>query len=330
MRVTTAEAPSPEVETKPEPVTLTRGAKGEPVKSAQNQLLRAGFTLPRYGADGDFGRETASAVARFQTSNQLPATGVLDAKTLAALENATSPSPDYAALFADGTLRATLAVGHDEAGSHEPEQAKVLKGLAERGYTHVTLAEREHLHLDAHGRYLTRTLPQGRVILELITADTDHAKARFADAMRASEFVLYGGHGRYGSGPDFDDIHSPEGNFVIGPPFEPGHVTLGPNDLSAAPLTTAYQLLFFDGCNTFHYFDDLRSKTPGKTTKNLDVIGSTTELYWNVTAANLLTMLDGVTEQKNLQDLEHSLDAVNRNGPADQLRYFRGDGFEDN
>ncbi len=255
---------------------------------------------------------------------------MLDAKTLAALETAPSPSPDYAALFSDGTLRATLAVGHDEAGSHEPEQAKVLKGLAERGYTHVPEADRERLNLDPHGLYLTRTLPQGRVIIELITPDTDHAKARFADAMRASEFVLYGGHGRYGSGPDFDDIHSPAGNFVIGQPFEPGHVTLGPNDLAEAPLTTAYQLLFFDGCNTFHYFDDLRAKTPGKTTKNLDVIGSTTELYWNVTASNLLTMLDGVTEQKNLEDLEHSLNAVNRSGPADQLSYFRGDGFEDN
>lgn len=328
MRVTTTAAPSPEVEN--QPVTLARGAKGAPVKHAQNQLLRAGFTLPRYGADGDFGRETAAAVARFQRAHQLPATGALDAQTLAALENATSASPDYAALFADGTLRTVLAVGYDEAGSHEPEQAKVLEGLAERGYTEVTDEQRAGLDLDAHGRYLTRTLPQGRVIIELITAETDHAKSRFADAMRSAEFVLYGGHGRYGSGPDFDDIHSPEGNFVIGQPFEPGHVALGANDLSAAPLTHAYQLLFFDGCNTFHYFDDLRSKTPGKTTKNLDVIGSTTELYWNVTASNLLTMLDGVTEQKNLAALEDALDEANRSGPADQLRYFRGDGFEDN
>ena len=138
--------------------------------------------------------------------------------------------------------------------------------------------------------------------------------------------MLYGGHGRYGSGPDFDDIHSPDGNFVIGRPFEPGHVTLGANDLKAAPLTPAYQLMFFDGCNTFRYFDDLRSK---KTTRTLDVIGSTTELYWNVTAANLLTMLDGVTDQQNLEELQASLDAVNRAG-TDQTGFFRGDGFEDN
>lgn len=168
------------------------------------------------------------------------------------------------------------------------------------------------------------------MIIELIFPDTGHAKTRFADALRRDELVLYGGHGRYGSGPDFDDLRSPAGNFVIGQPFEAGHVTLGPNDLQAAPLTNGYQLMFFDGCNTFRYFDDLRSRTPGKTTKNLDVIGSTTELYWNVTAANLLTLLDGVTEQRNLEELEASLDMVNRAGPADQTRYFRADGFEDN
>ena len=93
--------------------------------------------------------------------------------------------------------------------------------------------------------------------------------------------------------------------------------------------------MFFDACNTFRYFDDLRSKTPGKTTQNLDVIGSSTELYWNVTASNLLTMLDGVTERQNLEQLEASLDAVNRadqGGPSTALRtgFFRGDGFEDN
>ncbi|MDP1827583.1 MAG: peptidoglycan-binding domain-containing protein [Archangium sp.] len=300
------------------------------VETAQNQLLRAGFSLPRYGADGLFGRETSAAVTRFQKANGLPATGTLDLDTLHALANAKSPSPDYAALFSDGVLRAVLAVGYDEVGSHEPEQERVLSGLVDRGYTAVTDDQRATLGLDAEGRYVTRQLEQGTVIIELITPDLTNAKTRFAEALRRDELVLYGGHGRYGSGPDFDDLRSPAGNFVIGHPFEAGHVTLGPNDLQAAPLTSEYQLMFFDGCNTFRYFDDLRSRTPGKTTKNLDVIGSTTELYWNVTAANLLALLDGVTEQRNLEQLEASLDVVNRAGPADQTRYFRADGFEDN
>ena len=328
MRIaTTAFVPEPD----PEPEPLRPGAKGEQVRHAQNQLLHAGLSLPRWGADGHYGRETAAAVARFQQLNHLPVTGRLDLDTLRALEDAPSPAPDYEALFADGVLRAVMAVGYDEAGSHEPEQAHVLRGLAERGYTWVTDDDqRAALGLDAEGKYLTREQDGRRVILELITPDTEQAKLRFADALRRSELVLYGGHARYGSGPDFDDIHSAAGNFVIGAPYEPGHVTLGPNDLQAAPLTPDYQLMFFDGCSTWRYFDDLRAKTPGKTTKNLDVLGSTTELYWNVTAANLLTALDGVSSGQDLEQLQDALDAVNRAGPADQRRYFRGDGFEDN
>lgn len=326
MRITTNAEPLPVEDDQP----LIRGNKGDAVRDMQSQLLRAGYTLPRYGADGDFGRETAAAVRRFQKAKGLPETGAFDLASFTALENTPSPSPDYDALFKDGVLRAVVAIGYDEVGSHHAEQTKLREELAFRGYTPVTDHQRAQFGLDAEGEYVTHELPRGPVIVELITADTDHAKERFANAMRRDEFVLYGGHGRYGSGPDFDDIHSPAGNFVIGAPFEAGHVTLGANDLEAARMTSAYQLLFFDGCNTFHYFDDLRSKTPGKTTRNLDVVGSSTELYWNVTAANLLTMLDGVTDQQNLEQLEASLDAVNRAGPTDQADYFRADGFEDN
>ena len=328
MRLTTRSL-GPTVENDADPA----GPEPKPtVKETQNQLLRAGFSLPRYGADGLFGKETASAIARFQQKHSLRATGQLDLETLHTLASAKSPSPEYDALFSDGVLHAVLAVGYDEAGSHEVEQAELLRGLAERGYTWVTDDQRPALGLDADGKFLTHTLAEGdkavTVIIELITPDSDEARARFAQALRRDELVLYGGHGRYGSGPDFDDIHASAGNFVIGEPFEKGHVTLGPNDLQAAPLTADYQLMFFDGCNTFRYFDDLRSKTPGKTTKNLDVIGSTTELYWNVTAANLLTMLDGVTGKQDLAQLEDALDAVNRPGPDQHA--FRGDGFEDN
>ncbi len=324
MRIATTFPSTPETT---EPEELRPGAKGERVTHAQNQLLHAGLSLPRYGADGDYGRETAAAVSRFQQLHGLKVTGKLDLETLRALENAPSPSPDYAALFSDGVLRAALAIGYDEAGSHEPEQARLLQGLAQRGYTWVADDQRASLGLDADGKFLTREQDGRRVILELITPDLDQPKARFAEAMRHSEVVMYGGHGRYGSGPDFDDIRSPAGNFVIGAPFEAGHVTLGPSDLAGAPLTPEYQLMFFDGCNTFRYFDELRAK---KGTKTLDVLGSATELYWNVTAANLLTALDGVTSGETLEQLEGALDAVNRAGPTDQGRYFRGDGFEDN
>lgn len=309
---------------------INRGDKGEHVTRAQESLMRAGYSLPRWGADGQFGRETAAALAAFQKKQGLASTGRFDAATLKALESAGSPSPDYAALFADGVLRGTIAIGYDEVGSHEPEMARTRRGLAERGYVDVTADQRQQLGLPDDGRFLTREVEQGIIVLELITPETPNAKERFSTALQRDEVIMYGGHGRYGSGPDFDDIHSTKGNFVIGQPFEAGHVTLGANDLEKTKLPAHYQLMFFDGCNTFRYFDDLRSKTPGKTTKNLDVVGSSTELYWNVTAKNLLSMLDSVTDQQTLHDLNQRLDVINREGPADDTRYFRGDGFDDN
>ncbi len=322
---TSPEAPF-EVEV-PSESAPARGERGPAVRRAQELLLHAGFALPRYGPDGDFGAETAAALAKFQRRERLSPSGRFDDATLRALEAAPAPSPDYDALFSDGVVRGVLAVGFDETAAHEPEIRAVHDGLEARGYRPVTADARARLGLDDAGRYVTLTTTRGEIVLELIDAQTPHAKERFAAALRRDELVLYGGHGRYGSGPDFDDLRSPAGNFVIGAPFEPGHVTLGPNDLRAAPLTSGYQLMFFDGCNTFRYLDDLRAVKPAAT---LDVLGSTTELYWHVTARNMLSLLDGVTRGDDVEQIKDTLDEVNRAGPDDQRRYFVADGFEDN
>lgn len=313
------------------PTPSARGDRGDHVIEAQNLLLRAGESLQRYGADGQFGRETSERLTHFQQTHDLPVTGAFDVATLKALAATPPPKPDYEALFKDGVLRGVMAVGYDETGANVNEQQEVLEGLAKRGYRLISPEERRALDLDPDGHFVTRTFTRegqpARAVLELINPDTPHAKDRFAQALRQQELVLYGGHGRYGSGPDFDDIHSPAGNFVIGQPFEPGHVTLGANDLDAQRLTPGYQLMFFDGCNTFRYFDDLRART-GKGDATLDVIGTTTELYWNATSENLLAALDAVTHGDDLEALGYALDLINSKGPLEHA--FRGDGFVDN
>ena len=67
--------------------TLRKGAKGEFVAAMQQALLRAGFPLPKYGADGKFGKETLSAVKAFQKANGLQADGICGPKTWAVLES---------------------------------------------------------------------------------------------------------------------------------------------------------------------------------------------------------------------------------------------------
>lgn len=60
------------------PKTIKRGDKGDLVKKLQNLLMKIGYALPVYGADGDFGEETENAVKLFQQSEGLPVTGVVD------------------------------------------------------------------------------------------------------------------------------------------------------------------------------------------------------------------------------------------------------------
>ena len=68
------------------PDLLKRGSKGVGVKTLQTALMSLGFSLPKFGADGDFGAETEAAVKAFQTAHGLPATGAWDAVSQAKLE----------------------------------------------------------------------------------------------------------------------------------------------------------------------------------------------------------------------------------------------------
>ena len=58
------------------------------MKELQEDLIALGYSLPKYGADGDFGGETKKAVEAFQRDHEMPVTGIADAKTLAAIETA--------------------------------------------------------------------------------------------------------------------------------------------------------------------------------------------------------------------------------------------------
>lgn len=77
-----------EAENDPTP-TIKRGSKGEAVKKLQALLMSHGYTLPRYGADGDFGNETENAVMVFQQAQGLTADGIVGKQTWAALDGAT-------------------------------------------------------------------------------------------------------------------------------------------------------------------------------------------------------------------------------------------------
>ncbi len=72
--------PLPEVEGIPDTGNLgsrllKRGRKGEDVRILQELLMLIGYELPKYGADGDYGAETETAVEKFQRTHGLEADG---------------------------------------------------------------------------------------------------------------------------------------------------------------------------------------------------------------------------------------------------------------
>ena len=70
-----AQTPAEETVQLRTPPLLRRGSAGDAVRAVQYLLLTRGLTLPRCGADGDFGAETEAAVRAFQRAAGLETDG---------------------------------------------------------------------------------------------------------------------------------------------------------------------------------------------------------------------------------------------------------------
>ncbi|WP_407270990.1 peptidoglycan-binding protein [Radiobacillus sp. PE A8.2] len=77
---------------------LDIGDEGQFVKEVQQDLIRTGFSLPIYGADGIYGSETQRSVMRFQRQHGLTVDGLVGPKTLDKLKeilNTSKPINDF-------------------------------------------------------------------------------------------------------------------------------------------------------------------------------------------------------------------------------------------
>ena len=73
--------------------TLRKGATGPYVVECQEDLLKLGYDLSPYGADGKYGNTTIREVKKFQTKSGLTADGICGQMTWAALDAAVKPDP---------------------------------------------------------------------------------------------------------------------------------------------------------------------------------------------------------------------------------------------
>ena len=89
--------------------TLSRGMKNDYVKQLQQDLIKLGYSLSPYGADGSFGKVTEDAVKKWQKDNGLVVDGKFGPASRAKMkellkpkkEPTPSPAPDYKKLYED-------------------------------------------------------------------------------------------------------------------------------------------------------------------------------------------------------------------------------------
>lgn len=143
--------PTPEATPEPTPVpeypVLEQGAKGDSVKAMQERLIALGYLSG--GADGNFGPMTRQAVTKFQEAGDLPATGIADQDTQAALYAAApEESIQYEALKYDRAV--SEAEGMKDARvtfAGTVMQALTAEGEDPRGvYTVLRVAMRQHAY----------------------------------------------------------------------------------------------------------------------------------------------------------------------------------------
>ena len=65
---------------------LRRGMSGSDVRALQSDLITLGYSCGKYGADGEFGRATESALKAFQKDNGLTVDGIAGKNTYAMLD----------------------------------------------------------------------------------------------------------------------------------------------------------------------------------------------------------------------------------------------------
>ena len=69
-------------------VIMRKGSKGIEVRKMQEKLMKLGYDLGKYGADGDFGNDTLKAVKQFQKDHGLEVDGEVGQLTSSAIEKA--------------------------------------------------------------------------------------------------------------------------------------------------------------------------------------------------------------------------------------------------
>lgn len=199
------------------------------LRAIQVQLKRLG--LYRDTVDKKFGQDTESGLVEAFGGDEwrkLDPKEIIKrlSKALPPKGKAKEHNLRYGELFKDGILDITLGVGFDESGWGKMVYDEIRKKLPAEGFEENAAKAKEIYKHTGHtpgasvyGMYfvwkntLTYKPPAGaerkiQVVVRLVSnPDEKHgaeAAAAYEEGMKHSDVAFYAGHGRFGSGPDFD------------------------------------------------------------------------------------------------------------------------------
>lgn len=119
---------------------LKRGMQGEDVRALQQLLIKRGYALSKYGADGTYGSETERAVRNFQTDHGLESDGEYGPLTRAALT--AEPKPRMIQILQSAEIRAGNGEAYALLQSAAPNTSYPYVAAAENGWVAVALSDR--------------------------------------------------------------------------------------------------------------------------------------------------------------------------------------------
>ncbi len=201
-------------------------------KAIQRELGRLG--LYRSAIDGDLGKGSKAALVEAFGDDSWATMSAEDvlARLVSARPPASSEGIRYGEMFKDGLLDMTLGLGFDEGNWHNKVSPGILDAIRTRGFKEdaagaAALYKRAGRTLgdSAFGAYFVKKAaiqwqpPAGParsvdVVLRFVTNSASgsgksegegaRAAGAYLEGMQDSDVSYYAGHGRYGSGPDFD------------------------------------------------------------------------------------------------------------------------------
>ncbi len=258
---------------------------------------------------------------------------------------------DYGRLLKDKKLEIGVGIGEEYYRFGYQDLKKYLIG---QKFNRVVTAKKETYTLTKNfkvqGDNTAAPVPI-QVIIDLIHEKSTDPKKTFEEFITKKEIMLYSGHARYGTGPDFDPKKSVAQNFVIGVNsalHRAGKLTKGydagmrkilkgkANDLERLSKAgkfdpNLYQVWFFDTCKAINYLDEIRGglvtdKAGNKKPKtDLRVFGTKQLVY-----PDPMPIIKGLMEMKTMEEIIQIMQArqeaeVKSRGETVQKNYYFAD-----